>query len=181
MKNFKICTLLCFLSFTLSNVQGQTRFSHSLGASYYSSNKTSSAGIMYSPRVNLLNLNHKMTLSAGTHLGLGFALGFDGTNTSTMFNYDLPLVAEVNFGHGANRESSARFGGFVGGGYGFNRMRSAPESPSGYQESQGFLINGGLRFKLKNTSLGVRASYLLNNKSGGQNIASLGVFYNFGK
>ena len=136
---------------------------------------------MYSPRVNLLNLNNKMTLSAGTHLGLGFALASDGTNTSATFHYDLPLVAELNFGHGAHKETSSRFGGFLGAGYGFNRMQGSLDSPSDYRQSNGFLINGGLRFKVKNASWGLRASYLFNQKAGGENVMSLGAFYTFGK
>lgn len=181
MKIGKFLMVGCFMSLCMYKMTGQVRFSHAIGASYYTSKSASTAGIVYSPRVNLLNLNNKITLSAGTHLGLGFAFASNGSNTSTTFNYDLPLVAEMNFGHGATKETSARSGGFFGVGYGFNRMGNPTENQNNYLESNGFLINGGLRFKLKNTSWGVRASYLLNNKSGRQNIMSLGVFYNFGK
>lgn len=180
----KICKFLLvgfFISLCMIDMTGQVRFSHAIGASYYASKSANTAGIVYSPRVNLLNLNNKITLSAGTHLGIGFAFASSGSNTSTTFHYDLPLVAEINFGHGAHKEVSSRFGGFLGAGYGFNRMQSVSDSPSDYRQSNGFLINGGLRFKIKNASWGVRASYLFNHKAGGGNITSLGVFYTFGK
>ena len=157
---------------------GQLSFSHSLGGSFYLSSLASAPGIMYSPRVNFLQLNDELTVSAGTHLGLGIV--YNSREGASSFALDLPLVAEINFGHASNPETSSSFGGFIGFGFGISKIGSQGAFGADYNSASGLIFNGGIRAIIKERPLGLRLSYLINTKDDFSNVFSLGMFYTFG-
>ncbi|OFY64196.1 MAG: hypothetical protein A3H98_12530 [Bacteroidetes bacterium RIFCSPLOWO2_02_FULL_36_8] len=157
---------------------GQISFSHSGGASFYGSSLASAPGLMYSPRINFLELRDELTISAGTHLGLGVVYSRDEGASS--FAFDLPLVAEINFGHGANPDTRSSFGGFGGFGFGISKIGSAGAFGADYNDAAGIVLNGGIRAIINKNPLGLRLSYLINTKEGFENVISLGIFFTFG-
>ncbi|MBC7383314.1 MAG: hypothetical protein H7296_10050 [Bacteroidia bacterium] len=185
---FKIA-LLAFATLFAGVVKSQVSFNHSLGVSTYfalSTNATASGyGIMYSPRLNFLELADETTLSVGTHLGLGFSGSANSqSGSSGSFLLDAPLMVELNFGQAANPDASSSFGGFGGIGYGFNAMAQSSNTAFGNSSStfsaSGIVFNGGLRAVIRDRSVGARVSYMLNMTSGGANVIGIGVFYTFG-
>ena len=134
---------------------------------------------MYSPRVNLVELGDEMTISVGTHLGLGLLISAEDGNS---FALDLPIVAELNFGHAAHPNTSSSFGGFVGAGYGTSRIGSDGAFGADYNRASGVVFNAGTRGHIRQSiPLGLRVSYLLNTKKDFDNVISVGLFYTFGK
>lgn len=165
----------------LASVQlsyGQISFSHSAGGSYYYSSLASAPGIMYSPRLNVVELDDEITVSVGTHLGLGIV--YNSQDGASSFALDLPLVAEINFGHAANPETRSSFGGFAGLGFGISKIGSASTFGDDYNNAAGLLLNGGIRTIIKEMPVGLRVSYLLNTKKDFENVLSVGLFYTFG-
>ena len=171
MKKTLLLAVIAIVFFALPKVSlGQVSFSHSLGAAYYVSTSTTSTeyseststigapGILYSPRVNVVELGREMTVSVGTHLGLGFML--DTSSGSASFAMDLPVVAEINFGHGAHADTRSSLGGST-------------------NKASGPVLNGGVRALINGVPVGFRLSYLLNMEEGG-NVAGIGAFYTFG-
>jgi hypothetical protein len=168
----------CFLG--LSNVSNaQVSFSHSAGASAYVGGQAAAWGINYSPRINLIELGDEMTLSLGTHLGLGLSYNSrDGSGNS--FTLDLPLMAELNFGHASHPETSSSFGGFAGIGYGISKIGSSGTFGADYNNAAGLVINGGVRFLVAERAVGVRVAYMVNFKADAKNVIGVGAFYTFG-
>ncbi|AKP52277.1 hypothetical protein CA2015_2870 [Cyclobacterium amurskyense] len=169
---------------------GQVSFSHSLGAAYYVSTSTiiteyseststiGSPAILYSPRINVVELGEEMTVSVGTHLGLGFSA--DTSTGSASFALDLPVVAEINFGHGAHADTRSSVGGYAGVGYGINRLGGGSDFDGvSTNKASGPVLNGGVRALINGIPVGLRVSYLLNMEEGG-NVAGIGAFYTFG-
>lgn len=156
----------------------QISFSHSIGGSIYASESASAPALMYSPRINVVELSDEMTISLGTHLGLGYS--GNSREGASSFALDLPIMAEINFGHAANPNTDSSFGGFVGVGYGINKMGSEGAFEDGYNNAAGIVLNAGIRAIINEYPLGARVSYLLNTKDGGENTYSIGIFYTFG-
>jgi hypothetical protein len=163
MKQIKIL-VLTFLLPALT-VQGQTYFNHALGLSVYGWDGI--PGLMYSPRLTLLSLNDQTNISIGTHIGINY-----GLYTGELYVLDLPLVMEMNFGHGAHRYNEKKNGGFMGLGYGFMKL-----DDDNIQE-QGLLMNVGFRRRVFDASLGLRLS-LLTDITFSFGYFSLGAFYTF--
>jgi hypothetical protein len=157
---------------------GQVSFSHSLGGSLYFSESTGAPAIMYSPRVNVLQLGDEITVSAGTHLGLG--LTFNSQEGASSFALDVPIVAEINIGHGAHPDAESSFGGFAGIGFGISKIGSAGAFGSDYNDAAGLVLNGGIRAEINQRPIGLRVSYLINSKLYYQNVVGIGLFYTFG-
>lgn len=176
--NLLILSIICiFMQTIISNAQ--VSFSHSIGASAYIGGDVAAWGLNYSPRVNLIELGDEMTLSLGTHLGLGMSYNSrEGSNNS--FTLDLPLMAEINFGHASHPETSSSFGGFGGIGYGISKIGSSDEYGGTYNNAAGLVINGGVRFLVKERSVGARIAYMINFKSDAKNVLAVGAFYTFG-
>ena len=178
------CAVFSLVAFNAANAQ--VSFSHAAGAGLYASEAGSGWALMYAPRLNVVDLTDEMNLSVGTNVGLGFSGSFnsqEGGSGSILF--DLPILAELNIGHAANEDARSDFGGFVGLGYGFNKMASTVDDPFGNSyssnvNSNGVVFSAGVRGVIKDNSLGLRVSYMLNSKSGGANILGLGLFYNLG-
>lgn len=157
---------------------GQVSFSHSFGAALYASSSTLMPALTYSPRVNILELKKEITVSAGTHLGLGAFI--DSYTGSGAFMYDIPLVAEINFGHAAKPKTRSSFGGFAGLGYGINKTITDGSTEETEDSANGIIFNAGIRAIINEKALGLRASYLMDS-GGTNNIISLGIQYNLGK
>lgn len=177
MKTYKLLfIILFFLQITYKGV-AQLSFMHAGGISFYNVssgvNSSLSPALMYSPRLNLVNLSDKLTLSVGSHIGLDAFLSSNGNQNS--ITLDLPIVAELNFGHGATKHSTSKFGGFIGAGYGFTSITTNAD-----YEARGVLFNGGLRFVMFQKSFGIRTAYLINNLKNVSNVFSFGLFYTFG-
>jgi hypothetical protein len=98
----------------------------------------------------------------------------DGLNS---FALDLPIVAEINFGHGANPDTKSSFGGFAGLGFGISKIGSSDSFGSDYNNAAGLVVNAGMRAILQENPVGFRVSYLLNTKEDFENVIGLGVFY----
>jgi hypothetical protein len=167
--------LLC-----IGQISAQTSFSHSLGGTAYISPNVDGIGITYSPRLNVVEIVDEVTLSVGTHLGLGFNFSSDREGSSNSFVLDLPIVAELNFGHGANPDARSSFGGFVGFGYGISKMGAEDDFGVGRNDAAGLIVNGGIRAIIMERPVGLRVSYLLNSKSGAESVLGVGIFYNIG-
>jgi len=175
-KNVLIGMLLLFAQFS----HGQISFSHAIGGSYYFASLTEAPGIMYSPRINLFELSDELTISVGTHLGLGL-VSANSREGARSFAFDLPIVAEVNFGHGANRDTKSLIGGFAGLGYGISKIGSAGTFGADSNDARGLILNGGVRVIIQERSIGLRLSYLLNTKEGYENVTGVGLFWTFGR
>jgi hypothetical protein len=172
------CSILCFLlQFSVS--KAQVSFSHSAGLSAYIGGSAAAWGLNYSPRLNLLELGDELTFSLGTHLGLGLQYSSQ-EGSSNSFTLDLPLMAEINFGHASSPETSSSFGGFGGIGYGISKIGSDGVYGADYNNAAGLVINGGVRFIVKERPVGVRLSYMLNFKGDAKNVLAFGAFYTFG-
>lgn len=173
------------LLFMLASTQlsfAQLSFSHDVGVGIYvAENGANSPAIVYSPRLNVLEIQDHMTISVGTHLGAWLAFnsreGGDGS-----FAFDLPIMASINFGQYAQPEAEdLNIGGFVGVGYGISRLGSESTFTTDYNEANGLVFDGGLRFILRGIPLGIRGSYQLNSRTSDSNedfgnVYSLGAF-----
>src|SRR4051812_38014052 len=100
--------------FTGGNAYSQISFNHSIGGGLYIADAGGWA-FLYSPRLNVVELADEMTVSVGTHLGLGFSGSANSrTGGDGSFLLDAPIMAEFNFGHAANPDAtSSSFGGFA--------------------------------------------------------------------
>ncbi|HPE55253.1 MAG TPA: hypothetical protein P5514_15685 [Bacteroidales bacterium] len=179
-KFYHISILASIMMIAWNSATAQATFSHAIGIEYLASSEVGVPAILYSPRINIIELDRDLTISLGTHFGLGF--NFSSREGATTLAIDLPLVAEVNFGHASQPYSRADYGGFAGIGYGYSKLGQSGEWESYYNsEASGLVINGGFRGYINDSSVGARISYLLNFRENGSNIIGLGVFYTFGQ
>jgi len=182
----KLLLLAVFSVLGLSQLSAQVSFSHAIGIKYYivtlpsqtvevagvsfetESLSSSSAGILYSPRLNFVEIGDNSTISLGTHLGLAFQIESQGESS---FTYDVPLVAEYNFGQASNNDNDSSFGFYVGAGYGIHNSSMLSEAVSGP------IANGGIRFLIADLPLDLNVSYLVGSDS--LNVLGVGVQYAF--
>ncbi len=169
-----------------SFASAQVSFSHAVGAKFYLSTNSdadySSIGIMYSPRLNVAELGDNATVSIGTHIGLAFE--GNSRDGSSSFVYDLPIVAEYNFGSTSSKDNDEAFGFYVGGGYAIHNSSDFDEAISGP------VVDGGIRFMIAEKPIDVNFSYLIASKtvdlgllgstSINQSIFGVGVQYTLG-
>ena len=176
----KMFFLLSVLLWTQAGF-AQLSFSHDVGAGIYvAKNGANSPAIVYSPRLNLVEIQDNITISVGTHLGAW--LDFNSREGASGFAFDLPIMASINFGQYAQPEAEdPAVGGFVGVGYGISRLGSEGAFSSDYNEANGLVFDGGIRLVVRDIPLGLRGSYMLNSKSSdiGEdfgNVYSVGLF-----
>lgn len=182
MKNSKSIILSVLLSMiSCHSLFSQISFSHATGASIYVTTESTSAwGFMYSPRLNILEISDALTVSVGTHIGLG--LTANSRQGASSLALDIPLVVELNFGNSCHPESDGNFGGFVGVGYGISKIgEQGALGFSDFNEANGLVVNGGIRLFINDLPLGARFSYLINSKKDETqefaDVYSLGIFY----
>lgn len=174
--------ILAMALFANFSANAQVEFNHSAGAGIYASaNSGGGYALMYSPRLNLVELSDEMSVSVGSHLAFGLEFSSNSqSGSSGSFILDVPMVAELNFGHACSSNSSVGFGGFVGAGYGFNKMSYSDNFGSGDRSVTGVVINGGFRTNLiRESSVTVRLSYMLTTDGKGD-VFGLGLTYNIG-
>jgi hypothetical protein len=168
---FITCTLL-FVGLTAFT---QVSFSHAAGAKLLiaSSENSSTApiGIVYSPRLNLFEINDNSTVSIGTHATVAFSFSVGTNGSSSSGTFEIPLVAEYNFGLKSTNKNDTNLGFYLGGGYSFF------DSSEFISDSAGPTITGGLRFYMGDAPLDLNISYT--STSNDVNIIGLGMHYIF--
>jgi hypothetical protein len=162
---FKKFIILALCSISVYNVRGQAIFNHAIGLSLYGYDGV--PGLMYSPRWNIKKWNENSTLSIGTHFGINYGIYGGG-----VYVRDIPIMLELNLGHGSHSKNEKNSGQFIGLGYGFSELDEIGTS-------EGIVFNAGLRQNLDGQSLGIRVSYLLSLRPIGRDIVSIGLFYTF--
>jgi hypothetical protein len=163
MKKNILVLMLCGLS--AMGARGQSNFNHAIGLSLYGYDGI--PALTYSPRWNIQKWNDNTTLSIGTHFGLNF-----GIYTNDIYVLDIPIMMELNFGHGSHSQNEHNVGQFIGLGYGYSEIDEM-------DISDGIVFNAGIRKKLMGESFGLRVSYLYNLRSTGGDVFSFGLFYTF--
>jgi len=139
-------------------------FSHSIGPAILASEETIGAGLVYSPRINIIHFNDAITTSIGTHIAL--AANTD-EEIGSFIGVELPIMLELNFGANSYPENDSSFGGFIGVGYGFSTFSA---SDPGETFTKGVFYNVGFSIQ---GNLGIRFAYLENfdpNTFGGASI-----------
>jgi len=175
MKNLFVLLTSFILISLHTNVVGQISFSHAVGGTYLQGGFAGTPAGTYSPRVNFLELGDEFTLSAGTHISLGYS-GNSRTGPSSLV-FDLPLMLETNIGNSSTPDANSDFGGFFGIGYGISKLLSSDELlGTDTNNASGMVINGGVRVNIQDYPLALRISYLLNKMKEGDNVFGVGLF-----
>ncbi len=161
---------------TLTSVNAQMSFSHSLGGKFFTISGEgadySSIGALYSPRLNFAEVGDNGTVSVGTHIGLAFE---GNSRDGSSFVYDIPLVVEYNFGQASNNDNDSGFGFYVGGGYGIHNSSSFTEAMSGP------VASAGVRFVIADRPFDVNFSYLIGSGDfKDYNLIGVGLQYSLG-
>lgn len=164
------------ISFTATTF-AQFEYMHSVGLNYLMYSRTVATtnyldGVPmaeYSPRFNILAIGETGRFSVGSHVGLGF--GFQGnaqTGTSGSFGFNVPLLAQVNFGKGSSKSTEAKpFGFYAEAGYTVASLNSTfshgPTAGLGLRFDIGVPIELGAFYtkplNIEGHIFGVRASY----------------------
>jgi hypothetical protein len=170
------------------NLNAQVSFSHAAGikllvpafnsASVLDIESEPTLGLMYSPRVNVIQFNNS-TISLGTHFAMAFEGSFNTNgNNSSSFVFDIPFVIEYNFGLASNRRNTDKFGLYVGGGYGVHNSGGSETISS---KISGFIGNIGVRFFSFGVPFDIHASYLKGTgDTSNDSVFGLGLQYTFG-
>lgn len=184
----KLATLLLISITTISLLPAQEFFSQSLGGAFVGASEGQTGwGAMYSPRLNIVEVDDELILSLGTHIILGSSLQVNTrSGSSGSATFDAPLMVELNYGHMSSNYSTSDFGLFGGVGFGYNWMGST--SNTNYTKGYGPVANGGIRFPLLERSFTIRASYMYNISASAENdefatnanVFTVGLAYNFG-
>lgn len=191
----KLLTISAIIFFA-SKVSAQVEFNHSAGLTYLighytfegvvdgvSVSENSSIGypgLTYNPRLDyLLNDNMSVSLSLYPTLCFSGSANYNsrsGGSSDSRFAFELPTLIQLNLGHHASRNADGDFGGFFGAGFNFGKY-------SGMGSLKGFTGMGGVKFYLKEKSIGIRAEFtkpigLEDNFKA--TVFGLGILYNFG-
>jgi hypothetical protein len=163
------------------SANAQVEYMHSAGISYTGFVDSESSTFMgmpmltYNPRLNFV-LNDAMTISATTYASLGFS-GSVNSQSGGAFSlgFDLPILAQLNFGHHSSKDNDDRIGGHVGAGYGLGFLTASATGSAVYH---GPVLNGGIKFGIgEKVSLGFRLKYQYSLSN--VHIFGLGALYNF--
>ncbi len=107
------------------------------------------SNLSYFPRLSFLE-TEKTSLSIGVPLGIGFGMYSDtyASDEGLYFSFDVPVVLDFNIGCNSSKENTNGFGGFVGVGFGFQKVSISQTEYVDYNgESYGPMIRGGVRFR----------------------------------
>ncbi len=182
MKKYLTLAILLLLTIGLKQSAAQILHYNSIGITSFAISNSAYSGLGHtatiSSRLNLLTISDEVNISAGTHFSVGFAKNSSSNGTNLLL--DIPALGEVNFGHAATNESALDYGGFFGAGFG-NNMMFYNRADGSFDENsvEGLYINGGVKFYFKDSSFGVRFSYLQGSDSEDK-IYGLGLMYNLG-
>ncbi len=116
------------------------QFKHAAGIGAVSFSKPSGEvfmpAISYSPNFSFTNGMSDFSITAGSHLAVGYYFAEDSTEEDFIYT-DLPLLIEFNFGHNASKDFYYDMGWFLGGGYTYNylneRWQSGPVATIGFR------------------------------------------------
>ncbi|SFD53549.1 Outer membrane protein beta-barrel domain-containing protein [Chitinophaga sp. CF118] len=154
----------------------------------------------YNPRINFLE-TESMSVSVGVPLTIGFSGSYNASYSSTGDNYEentlgyminAPLMLNLNLGGGSSKKCEKRFGGFIGGGYGYyltNKTNSYTYDEY-YNETvkevggstMGPAANAGVRFGVgrhRRKSVEVRMSYYRGMTNYKINVFGVNAAFNF--
>lgn len=125
----KIIVLLFVSMFILNESKAQNDFMQSFGVSYhiYQSNQTIPSkfalyGVNYTPRLLLLPISDLGGLSVASPIGAGLSLSNNPNFNFFMLN--VPIVAEIAFGHQADLDNDFPVGVFAGLGFEYSYISS---------------------------------------------------------
>jgi hypothetical protein len=155
---------------------------------------------IYAPRIDFLE-NDRTSLSVALPLTVGGSFSgdyYNGTvygssydNNTVNFYTNIPVMLNVNFGAGSSKENRSRFGGFVGGGFGYNYNASTEHVI--YDENGNMQIvnmsgstfgpaaNGGFRIRTGRASknIEIRMYYFRGLNSPKLDLYQIGCLFNF--
>lgn len=177
-------------------LQAQPEFMHSAGGeAIFELGSTSEFGntygfqAIYFPRVSFAFESENAAVSAGIPLGVGynyFKYEINGSNFEIKdygfgFTLNVPVMADVNIGHGSTKENGRYKGGYAGAGFDFRIDKYFTDFFDGRQIYYGPKVHGGMRFVTRgnNMSWTVFASYAYHANVTGH-MAGLGFHYNIG-
>ncbi|RAJ73502.1 hypothetical protein CLV59_11355 [Chitinophaga dinghuensis] len=172
-------------------------FKHGIGTGFIFSTPPGTVGsegdvsLNYYPRVNF-ELNKSTSIAVGVPLAFGFggsySDGFGGTRKTFSFAINAPVMAEYNFGAGAVKNTSRRFGAFAGAGFGlhyghyyYSDSYYEDLSVNSNKTSAGPAASLGVRFAVGRGkhNIEVRTSYMHTLGNDGGNIVGTYCLFNF--
>ncbi|MCW3463384.1 hypothetical protein [Chitinophaga nivalis] len=185
LRTLLLCAVCCCLLPLFAAAQRTTLFSHEAGSRIYKGKNHLSGGLVYSPRYNFVVFSTRSTLSVGANIGLGSSFGANydsniGGNYTSIFMADVPFLVAYNFGNGATYKAYTKWGGYIGGGYGFhNGTRSVEyyddeELTTNQVHVSGVVVSLGLRLPIANTSWTIHVSYMHNSNGFNPDIPGIG-------
>jgi hypothetical protein len=178
------------------------RFSNGVGIAYFGTSangirSTSSYGLTYSPKVNVMQ-NDNVSISVGLPISVGMSIntgstdnGVNGTSINSLsLMTDLPLLVNFNFGAGSSRDCEDKVGFFVGAGFGYHHTEGVEEDTDQYgdQTENNYTLNvvgpaadAGVRFGVgqKGHNIELRGSFLKGLDNSKANIFGVGALFNF--
>jgi hypothetical protein len=193
-----------FIIFALASTAGFSQsFMHGVGINVFVATAPGGkaavdGGFTYSPRFNFIE-QENMSVSIGIPFTVGMSgsysadynsqYGSSSSNTlSVMFN--APLLLNLNMGAGSSKTTESRFGGFIGGGFGYHYgTYNVSDILNSYDNDYtttklstfGPVGNAGLRFAVgRHThNIEVRFQYMRGMGDSKANIYSVGSAFNF--
>ena len=114
------------------------------------------------PRYNFLAQNDYLSLAIGTPLNGGFDFAASTAGSMIQYFIDLPTELTLNFGERATTSADYYFGGYIGGGFGYNyAVYSDSFGFKAKSSSFGPMVSAGIRYKYMGRPLGIRVSYMI--------------------
>lgn len=171
MKRILLATALILSTISYAQVS----FSHAGGLklllAFSENDLASPVGVVYSPRVNIIDLSDNATVSLGTHATVAFSFTAGTNGSSSSGTFEIPIVAEYNFGLKSTNKNDNNLGFYLGGGYSFF------DSSDFRTDSSGPTFTGGLRFFMGDAPLDLNISYT--GASNNVTVVGLGIQYIF--
>ncbi len=120
----------------------QIKHSAGAAAAFYVIDKSSEPvfGLAYNPSLSLTKSKSDFSFSIGSQLVGGYHTA-TSVDDSAFIYADLPLLAELNFGHNASKDFYSDLGWFIGGGYTYRLFKNDWNSgPVGTIGVRGFVF-----------------------------------------
>lgn len=160
---------LCLLFLIPGQTQAQVSYMQSVGGSYMlgvvnnsgSSDVVGVPALTFNPRLNL-ELSPEMSFSATSYPSIG-AVGFFNSRSggNGTIGFDLPVLAQFNFGQHATPDSETPVGAYAAAGWGFALVAGGDQVFGSYGGALlGPTAEFGIKFLVMEQSVGVRAKYM---------------------
>lgn len=153
--------------------------------------------LSYAPRINCFE-NGDLSVSAGIPFSIGFAISdyadfnsSPGLDMESIFTYviNIPAMVNLNIGAGASKQTTKRFGVFIGGGFAYQYGRYVLDGYDAYtgghttvnESSLGPAGNLGLRFAVgrHQKNIETRLSYMRSLKEDRTSAIGIVALFNF--